>query len=250
MSVLVADCPRCPSSRMTFDIAGQVHTSTQFGWQDRYEVFSICRNCHRPTIFVLSLTEIGARGDFAVENGLVKFPNSLNLHFTVERPITLRDNATAIPPDHLPDEIASAFKEGAACLSIDCYNAAGAMFRLCLDLATRPLLPDSADGTKPQPNPKQRRDLGLRLRWLFEKGLLTREVEPLAKCIREDGNDGAHVGNLSKDDADDILDFTVALLERLYTMPRRLELAEERRTQRRSPDQGGSSTPTIILPAV
>jgi hypothetical protein len=60
-------------------------------------------------------------------------------------------------------------------------------------------------------------------------------LRELAKCIREDANDGAHVGNLSKEDAEDLLDFTTTLLERLFTEPRRLELANERRQQRRTP---------------
>jgi hypothetical protein len=52
---------------------------------------------------------------------------------------------------------------------------------------------------------------------------------------REDANDGAHVGNLSKEDAEDLLDFTTTLLERLGTEPKRLERAEARRKQRRKP---------------
>ena len=61
------------------------------------------------------------------------------------------------------------------------------MFRLCLDLATRPLLPKPDEADKPQPNARQRRDLGLRLPWLFENGLLPRELQELAGCIREKG---------------------------------------------------------------
>jgi hypothetical protein len=52
-------------------------------------------------------------------------------------------------------------------------------------------------------------------------------------CIKEDGNDGAHEGTLKKEDAEDILDFTVALLSRLYTEPERLRLAKLRRDKRR-----------------
>jgi hypothetical protein len=58
-------------------------------------------------------------------------------------------------------------------------------------------------------------------------------LRELASCVREDGNDGAHAGTLSKEDAEDLLDFTCALLERLITEPKRLELAEARRNERR-----------------
>jgi Domain of unknown function (DUF4145) len=106
------------------------------------------------------------------------------------------------------------------------------MFRLCVDLATRPLLP-APDTSTTQPNSKTRRDLGLRLHWLFEQGLIQPNLRELAKCIREDANDGAHVGNLTTQDAEDIADFTLALLERLFTEHKRIELAEQRRIERR-----------------
>jgi hypothetical protein len=108
------------------------------------------------------------------------------------------------------------------------------MFRLCVDLTTRPLLPAQKDSTTPQPNSKQRRDLGLRLVWLFDHGKLPSDLRELAKCVREDANDAAHVGNLTKEDAEDLLDFTTALLERLITEPKKLELAEARRKARRA----------------
>jgi hypothetical protein len=108
------------------------------------------------------------------------------------------------------------------------------MFRLCVDLTTRPLLPAQEDSTTPQPNSKQRRDLGLRLVWLFDHGKLPSDLRELAKCVREDANDAAHVGNLTKEDAEDLLDFTTALLERLITEPKKLELAEARRKARRA----------------
>jgi Domain of unknown function (DUF4145) len=105
------------------------------------------------------------------------------------------------------------------------------MFRLAVDLTTRPLLPDGeVDGL----SSKVRRDLGLRLPWLFKNGRLPRDLEELSRCIREDGNDGTHAGTLTREDALDLQDFTVALLERVFTEPERLKLAEERRAERRA----------------
>jgi hypothetical protein len=104
------------------------------------------------------------------------------------------------------------------------------MFRMCVDLATRSMLPS---GEEAGLNAKTRRDLGLRLPWLFERGYLPADLRELSTCIREDGNDGAHAGTLMREDAEDLLDFTRALLERVYTEPERLRLAEERRVARR-----------------
>jgi hypothetical protein len=107
------------------------------------------------------------------------------------------------------------------------------MFRLCLDLATRPLLPLSDSDLEPKPNTRQRRDLGLRLPWLFEAKLLPDALEDLAICIREDGNDGAHSGTLGQEDVEDILDFTRVLLERMFTEPKKIDIARSRRDARR-----------------
>jgi hypothetical protein len=162
-----------------------------------------------------------------------QIPGTINWAFEIFRFIGLRDSAINKPPDHIPDDLREAFAEGSACLSIECWNAAGAMFRLCLDLATRPLLP-AADSPN-TPAAKVRRDLGLRLAWLFDNGLLPKQLQEFARNIREDGNDGAHAGTLKKEDAADLLDFTTAVLERLYSEPERLRLAEDRRKSRRAP---------------
>jgi hypothetical protein len=161
----------------------------------------------------------------------LKVTMALNEYFNVRGYISLKDQATISPPEHLPDPIESAFKEGATCLAVRCYNAAGTMFRMCLDLATRPMLPQE---DVPGLNKRIRRDLGLRLPWLFDNGRLPSDLRDLSTCVREDGNDGAHQGTLTEEDAEDLLDFTIAMLERLFTEPRRLEIAQERREKRRT----------------
>jgi hypothetical protein len=178
---------------------------------------------------VLSQKNI-ADEEFLRTQGLLKIDGSLNPYMTVDRYIGLRDKAGNTPPDHLPQPIAAAFTEAATCVAVGCWNAAGAMFRMCVDLATRPLLPkEDLAGL----NAKTRRDLGLRLPWLFNNAILPQELRELSACIHQDGNDGAHAGTLTKQDAEDLLDFATALLERMYTEPEKLRLAKERREQRR-----------------
>jgi hypothetical protein len=163
----------------------------------------------------------------------LKVEGSLNNYFDVGGHVSLKDEGTIDVPEHVPENIENVFREGTTCLNVGCWNAAGTMFRMCVDLATRAMLPsEDIEGL----NRKTRRDLGLRLPWLFENGKLPENLRDLSSCIREDGNDGAHQGTLNKEDAEDLLDFTVALLERLFTEPRRLEIAKERRERRRSPE--------------
>lgn len=234
MSMIVADCPRCGAKSHTLDVLAQQFRYRRHNWQNWYEVFAVCRNCSTSSVWLIGLSLEGhdRKDDFYGGKKVVEFNGSLNPFFDIERYVGLRDNLAVRPPEHLSKEIENAFNEGATCLAVACYNAAATMFRLCVDLVTRPLLPD--DGQAPQPNAKQRRDLGLRLAWLFENGRLPAELKELAKCIREDANDGAHAGTLTKADAEDVLDFTEALLERLVTEPKRLEIAQQRREQRRT----------------
>ena len=236
MSVLVWDCPRCNSKNMTFDVLATTQIDRRYDWQERAEVFCVCRNCHQSTTLVIAQKEYSA--DVRFISSPASFGGSFNDYFNVEGFICLRDMGAMAAPEFVPEKIAAAFREGATSVVTRCPNAAGAMFRLAVDLTTRPLLP--AEETAGLNN-KVRRDLGLRLPWLFNNGLLPRELEQLSRCIREDGNDGAHAGTLTKEDALDLQDFSVALLERVFTEPGRLKLAEERRAERRAQIAGAKS---------
>lgn len=230
MAELVANCPRCGSRHITFDVNAVHLYRVEYGWQNWYEAFSTCRHCSRTTIFVLCESVDGDH-DYVHKVGLLKTQGALNKYVDVKGYISLKDCSSVEPPEYLPKEIESVFREGATCVAVGCYNAAGTMFRLCVDLATKSMLPaEDIVGL----NAKTRRDLGLRLPWLFENGRLPESLKDLSSCIKEDGNDGAHAGNLSETDALDLLDFSAVLLERIYTEPERLRLAKERRDARRS----------------
>ncbi len=231
MSELVADCPRCASKHMTFDVDAAKIYRQEHGWQNWYEAFSTCRHCGHSTIFVLA-ERVGTDYTQVHRTGLLKMPAALNKYADVRGFVSYKDKATVTPPQFLPADIEAVFLEGATCLAVGCFNAAGTMFRLCVDLATKGMLPSDED--TPGLTWKVRRDLGLRLPWLFDADLIHESLRDLSTCIKEDGNDGAHAGTLTVDDANDLLDFTSMLLERIYTEPERLRLANQRRSERRS----------------
>ena len=231
MAELIADCPRCAASRTGFIATNSIQVRKEHGWLHTLEVWAICRNCQRSTTFILTQTEFADREQIAA-HGISSFNDSLNNHFKILGHVSLKDLNRREPPEHLPENIETAFNQGTTCLAAQCWNAAGVMFRVCVDLATRGLLPEEASGGD-QPNSKQRRDLGLRLPWLFDHGFLPEGLRDLSSCVHQDGNDGAHQGTLTKEDAEDLVDFTEVLLERLFTEPKRLELAAARRAARR-----------------
>lgn len=232
MSELVANCPRCGANKITFDLKSATKTVYQYDWQYTYEAFCICRQCYRSSIFVLS-ESVHSDYKYVHKTGLVNIEGAVNRFMNIEGVITLKDSAATKPPEYIPEQIDAVFREGATCLSVGCNNAAGTMFRLSIDMVTSALLPEEeTEGL----NRRIRRNLGLRLPWMFDNGLLPITLRELSTCVREDGNDGAHAGTLTKKDAEDLMDFTIILLERIYTEPERLRLAQERRLRRRSQD--------------
>ena len=228
MAELVADCPRCGAGHITLDLGGENYFRNEYGWQNWYEAFCICRKCHYSSVIILAQTTNAARVEVR-KIGLAKLAGTLNDYFSVQGYLSLKDEKAEQPPEYLPADIDVAFKEGATCMAVQCYNAAGTMFRLCLDFATKSMMPaDDVDGlTK-----RIRGSLGFRLVWLFDTGRLPESLRELAVCVKDDGNDGAHDGTLTKVDAEDLHEFAYVLLERLYTEPKRLEIAKDRRLAR------------------
>lgn len=228
MAELVFDCPRCKAGNITLDLAGENYLRTEYGWQAWYEEFCICRKCHSGSVLILSQSTDAAQVDVRKVT-LAKLPNIFNHFFHINGYLSLKDQNPEQPPEYLPIDIETAFKEGATCMAVQCYNAAGTMFRLCLDFATKSMMPvDDIDGL----NKRIRGSLGFRLAWLFDTGRLPEALRELAVCVKDDGNDGAHDGTLTRVDAEDLHEFAYELLERLYTEPKRLEIAKQRRQAR------------------
>ena len=126
MAELVANCPRCEAQSITFDVKAFNFLEKDEYSGEHYEVFGICRRCSRGTIFVVS----------GMLDQQVMKEQALNQFVKVQGFINLKDQATVAPPEHVPPNIANAFREAATCLSVECWNAAGTMFRLCVDVAT------------------------------------------------------------------------------------------------------------------
>jgi len=236
MAELVANCPRCGTKKITFDVLADQLRWVEHGWLRVYESFCICRHCGKPTMFVLKQRNYENR-DFFDKAGPSAVKGGLDAWVAENGYVSLKDELGREPPEHLEPAIKAVFEEGAKCAAIKCYNAAGTMFRLCVDLATRPLLPD---GEVQGLNAKTKRDLGLRLPWLFDNHKLPEALRDLSHCIKEDGNDGAHKGTLTEADAEDLLDFTFQLLDRMFSEAKRLELAKARREARRNPPKAAS----------
>jgi len=237
MSEFVHDCPRCGATRITFDVRGQCSRGiVHAGWVERFEVFCVCRACRSATIFVLDNIDSKVASVWKT-NGIVDNNTVINRYFNYVEFINISDINHKSAPDHVDEKISEIYTEASRCLSIGCWNAAGAMYRLCIDLSTKSLLPSEQEhpNMRNSISAKTRRSLGLRLEWMFNNEVLPKELADLADCIQQDGNDGAHDGTLTEADALDLSDFAYQLLDRIYTQPKRIEIAKKRREERRSP---------------
>ena len=232
MAMVVYDCPRCKAREITLDVLAGVHVGTRYDWQEHWELYCKCRRCFKASVLQVSVREYGYAE--AVDNikKILAIDAGLNAFFNIDGYVSLKDHIGSSPPQYLPPNVETAFKEGTACLAIGCFNASGAMFRLAIDLATKHLLPET-DGTTGGPNRQQRKQLHERLIYLFGNGYLPDDLRELAECVKDDGNDGAHDGTLGKADAEDLLDFATQLFERMFTEPEKLRLAKQRRDERR-----------------
>lgn len=219
---------------MTFDVLADVFVGRRYNWASVHEAAVQCRRCRTISVLKVELCDSDRKWKFEGVGGLTKFEGDLEPTFRSISFLDVSDlKGVAIPPADLPPAVEAAFVEGAKCLAIGCHNAGAAMFRLCLDLVTKPMLPDPG-ADEAQPTKRQRYVLFDRIEWLIGYGHLPAGLAELAHCVRQDGNDGAHDGSLGPEDAADMLDFTVALLERVYTEPARLAAARDRQTARRA----------------
>ena len=230
MTELVGNCPRCKAQEITFGLTQDNLIEKWSGLEGMtagtWEAFCVCLRCYRATIFVLRQKDPD-RGSL-VSNGLQSL-SVVNDKVVIRSYINVTNFKKSPSPEHLPDPVAAAFQEGATCVAVGCFNAAAAMFRLSLDLATKDLLPCKAVEDL---DDRTRRFLARRLTWLFDNKKLPEVLRELSSVVKDEGNTGAHDGTIDEAAAEDLIDFTERLLTHLYTEPEKLRLAQERMVQR------------------
>ena len=231
MSVLVSDCPRCGTSKITLDVLGESRLSEKLFPSHVpyksvvYEIFCRCRECSESTIFVVAAPPPQRGMDWASPstNQNVTGP------YRVEKFVNISDLNSLDAPEHLPKEVHQAFVEASRSCAIGCWNAAGCMFRASIDLATRSILKGVS-----VPDEREVRQLGRRLKWMFSNNHLPSDLKELSVCIKEDGDDAAHSVSLTQAEAFDLQDFSYVLLKRIFTDPEKTKAAIKRRDKRRA----------------
>ncbi len=231
---LIANCPKCGNKDTTFDVKNSNECSRHNYYDSvddfldscspdelcrRHLLFTKCRNCHFENAFIISERYDEEKQYPIQREEPMKMTGKLNHFFNIVGVVRLNDNLAISPPEFMPQNIEQTFKEGIECLSIRCWNAAGGMFRKCLDLTAKDKLAKKDHGKK----------LSTKIKCLLAEKILSADLEKVANYIILDGNDGLHNRMLTKDEAMILVDFTVLLLGRMYTEPKIIAQIEARR---------------------
>ncbi|MDA5631099.1 MULTISPECIES: DUF4145 domain-containing protein [Agrobacterium] len=121
--------------------------------------------------------------------------------------------------EYIPERIASLFREANECRQMTWYEAAGAMYRKTLDVASKHIYTHDERLAKKQPA----QALRPRIKALGEMGILEKDIVELADVAALDGNDATHeVDPYTKDEAEALEDLTLDLLDRLFVRPAKI----------------------------
>lgn len=224
MSFLSTKCVHCSTEKIKLNV------QSFYIANNRHYFLLSCEGCDKPTTIQAEIIQVYIDAsrrrtrniDFHIDEEI-----DLSKKFKNLKLVILEQNKKLIQcPPYVPTDIEACFNEASICLQAECYIACSSMLRLCLDLTTKKLL-DEAEGKKID-------KLYERINYLIEKQIIPSDLKDFSHNIRLDGNDAAHDGTTSIGEANDLIDFTILLLERVYTNKEKLRLAEIRRKERRS----------------
>lgn len=124
----------------------------------------------------------------------------------------------------IPEELRDEFTEARACFQAKAYRASVMMARHALERTCH--MNGATKGT-----------LQAKLETLEENGTISGDLTEWADLLRLTGNAGAHDDDdMSPKDAEDMLDFTEALLNQLYVLRARFDEFKARRQQKTAPN--------------
>jgi hypothetical protein len=201
------NCPHCRTKGAGFSI--------RFQWQERdtrnAQFLAVCGVCNRG-ITVHSQALNSQHIDLIANR--VEYPGN-NYIISAVWPSFKSDI-----PDGVPENIGGFYDQGLRNLYEKRWDAAGAMFRKTLDIATKILDPQNSKDT-----------LFARINKLVESGTLTQSMGDWSHEIRIDGNDAVHDEEPETlDDATSAQKFTEAFLIYAFSLPKMVEINRQKRS--------------------
>ncbi|MBO0141586.1 DUF4145 domain-containing protein [Agrobacterium sp. Ap1] len=172
------------------------------------EVFFICKACGKGSIYqgqpashISNVTGELDRGRYFDQQAIIALP---------DYPIMSED---------IPDRVRDLFRQAVRCRQLSLFDAAGAMFRKTIDVATKEIYTNDPrlSGKKAADAPRAR------VVALGQLKVLDEDIVELADVALMDGNDAAHdVDPYTSIEAEALQDLTDDLLDRLFVKPARI----------------------------
>ena len=120
---------------------------------------------------------------------------------------------SATAPIHTPDRVADIFRQGKESENSGLWDAAGAMFRKCVEIGLKDRFPDIDASLSPYK----------RIQKAADENRLTRELAEWAHSIRALGNEAVHEYTFTRVQANEISAFSEILLQYMFTLPGELD---------------------------
>jgi len=203
-----SNCPHCLSKSAGFTVTHQWYALESF---KKASVLAVCGVCNNAIII-----KVGSYGDHNVNDY-----RQNDLHFPVTHDFvegTYPTISMDIPND-CPSSVERFYVQGIENLRGNNWDAAGAMFRKSLDVATKLISPADKKET-----------LFHRIEKLVERGLLTPAMGDWSHELRLDGNEAVHDEDPeTKTDAEAMQKFAEAFLRYSFTLPRLVETNRAKR---------------------
>lgn len=211
MATYKHDCPHCGAKNSTFTVVG---TRLNQAKPNTWSTHLMCGSCGDGVV-----AEVNDRGSHADP---ANHPHELttrdprgNVYSVVH--VYPKTPHTEIP-NHLPEAVSKAFREGCEILNVS-PDAARGMFRKSLELGLKDLSPE-VEAWK----------LEKRIDKLAAIGRLTEDLKDWAHELRLDGNDAMHAETeTSKEDAIQTRELTRFILTYLYTLPQSVNIMRQER---------------------
>jgi len=168
---------------------------------DLYSV-CLCRRCNQP--FLVRQSVRGVPAEFE----------------TITEETVLYPSESKLLPEELPESVKTAYDQAAHSLHASLFEPCVLMCRKCLEGVCKVL---DAKG----------RDLSIRLRRLHDAGHIDCRLLNWAHQVRLIGNEAGHDTDapVTREDARDVFDFTEAILIYVFSLTKRFESLQKRRTR-------------------
>lgn len=209
MAFIITDCVRCPVAHVQHSLIGE-KMCDEYGYE--WELAFACHACKKVSVYSCRLQVNGHSPSGYAGQGDVRS--------VVSRIEAVKIGITEITvSESVPRRVADLFIEANACRQMMRFEAAGAMYRKTVDVATKHIY--SNDERLTGKSPAQA--LRVRIKSLGEMKILDNDIVELADVAALDGNDATHdVDPYTMEEAEALEELTFDLLDRLFVRPARL----------------------------